>query len=59
MAEMSEVPITEKEVGAIRKEMDGLKVVGNDGMHPTMAKPLAEILVKPFTHLFVSPLDEG
>lgn len=51
-------PITEKEMLDIRKQLDGSKATGLEGIYPAAVKPLAEILVNPFTLLFNASLGE-
>lgn len=48
---MSKELITEKEVSDSLKRRNGLKEAGPDGIHSTIEKPLAELLVKLFTQL--------
>lgn len=52
MYEVLSEPITEKEVWNKPKQIDGSKAAGYDEIYPMIAKPMAEVLMKPPKQLF-------
>lgn len=59
VVELPDRVFTKGEVRDRLKTISARKAAGADGVHPAIVKLLPMVLVKPFTHIFNTLLDEG